>query len=239
MGEAIAWGAFSAGALLVGALVALRWSVPSRAVGLVLGFGAGVLISAVAFELVLESYDRAPDDAWAVALGLAAGALVYYAGSIALDHRTTGLRAGAHANEGGKLVLGALLDGIPESFALGLTLLERGRPSTAFVAAVFLSNLPEGLSATADLRAAGTHSRSIVRLWLLIVAASALAAGLGYALLDGAPNAVFSVIQAFAAGAVLQMLVTTMLPEALEDSGPAVGLVTVLGFTLSFYLSVG
>jgi ZIP family zinc transporter len=234
MGEAFFWGAFTGSALLVGAGIALRWHVARTQVGWLLGFGAGVLFSAVAFDLVLEAYDRAGGETWAVALGLAAGALSYFAGTVALDRRSG---RSVDRGEASKLVLDALLDGIPESFALGVALLEGGAPGVGFVAAVFISNLPEGLSATAGLRDDGRPTAFIVRLWSLIALVSAVAALLGYALLDGAPADVISFIEAYAAGAVLQMLATTTFPNAMRDAGPVVGLFTVLGFTLSFVLS--
>ena len=234
MGEAFFWGAFTGSALLIGAAIALRWQVARHQVGWLLGFGAGVLFSAVAFDLVLEAYKRAGGETWAVALGLAAGALSDFGGNVLLDRRSGRSLDGGDAS---KLVLGALLDGIPESFALGLALLESGAPSAAFVVAVFISNLPEGLSATAGLRDDGRPTWFIVRLWSLITLVSAVSALLGYALLDGAPSDVISFIEAYAAGAVLQMLATTTFPDAMQDAGPVVGLFTVFGFTLSFVLS--
>jgi ZIP family zinc transporter len=234
MAEAFFWGALTGSALLIGAAIALRWRVANSQVGWLLGFGAGVLISAVAFDLVLEAYHRAGGEVWTVALGLAGGALTYFAGSLALD-RQPRFEPGDDAP---KLVLGALLDGIPESFALGLALLESGGPGAAFVTAVFLSNLPEGLASTVGLRDEGHPTRLIVGLWSLIMLVSAFASLLGYALLDGAPGEVVSLIEAYAAGAVLQTIATTMLPDAMRDAGPVVGLFTVLGFMLSFVLSV-
>jgi ZIP family zinc transporter len=236
MAGAFFWGAFTGSALLVGAAIALRWRVRQAQVGWVLGFGAGVLISAVAFDLVLEAYQRTGGETWTVALGLAAGALSYFGGSRALDRRSRSASPGS--DDASKLVMGALLDGIPESFALGLALIESGAPGAGFVAAVFISNLPEGMSWTAGLRDEGRPTRLIVGLWLLIALVSAVSALLGYALLDGAPPEVVSVIEAYAAGAVLQTIATTMLPDAMRDAGDVVGLFTVLGFTLSFVLSV-
>jgi ZIP family zinc transporter len=234
--EAFLWGAFTGSALLVGAAIALRWHVTRAQVGWLLGFGVGVLISAVAFDLVLEAYTRTGGETWTVGLGLAAGALSYFGGNRALDRRGPGTLPGSE--DASRLVLGGLLDGIPESFALGFALIESGAPGAAFVAAVFMSNLPEGMSWTARLREAGRPTRLIVRLWLLITVVSAFAALLGYALLDGAPAEVASVIEAYAAGAILQTIATTMLPEAMRNAGDVVGLFTVLGFALSFVLSV-
>jgi zinc transporter, ZIP family len=237
--EAAWWGFAGGAALIVGAAIALLLPISQRAIGLVLGFGAGVLISAVAFELTIEAFDRGGRDA--TALGLAAGALAFFLGDTWVDNRggEHRMRADERMGEGASLgiVLGAALDGVPESVALGVTLLEGEGVSGAFLAAVFLSNLPEGLGASTGLRMAGRSSRYILRLWLGVAVLSAVAAGLGYAFLDGAPDDVVAWFQAFAAGAILTLLADLMLPEAAEKGGKVVGLLTVLGFALSFFLS--
>ena len=135
------------------------------------------------------------------------------------------------------LVLGALLDGIPESAAIGVSVLGGGEVGIAMVAAVFLSNVPESMSASAGLKRAGRSARQILLLWLVVMLVSGLAAGLGYVLLEGASPAVVAGIQTFAAGAIITMLADTMMPEATEHAGRLVGLVTMLGFALAFLLS--
>ena len=130
-----------------------------------------------------------------------------------------------------------MLDGIPESVAIGVSLVGGGSVGVAVVAAVFLSNVPESLSAATGLRKAGHSPRWIVGLWLGVALISALAAALGYAFLgDASPN-VIGFIQAFAAGAILTMLADTMMPEAFEHGGKVVGLMTCLGFAVAFVLS--
>ena len=136
------------------------------------------------------------------------------------------------------IVLGSLLDGIPESVAIGVSLLGGGAVGVAVVAAVFLSNIPESLSASAGMKAAGRSTRYILLLWVAVTAVSTLSALLGYALLQGVSPSVVATIQAFAAGAILTMLADTMLPEAVEHSGGLVGLATVSGFTAAFLLSM-
>jgi ZIP family zinc transporter len=105
------------------------------------------------------------------------------------------------------------------------------------VAAVFLSNVPESMSASAGLKRAGRSTGQILRLWLLVMVASGLAAGAGFVLLHGASPALVAGIQTFAAGAIITMLADTMMPEATEHAGRLVGLVTMLGFALAFLLS--
>ena len=268
--EAAWWGFVGGAALLVGALLGLYLKVGLRVIGLVMAFGAGVLISAVAFELTEEAYQSA--GATAAALGLAAGSLTFFTGDWLIDrqggHRRKspvhgGVRlpepaadtavgrpgrrrrppgrstaaTGAAASSGLALVLGALLDGIPESAAIGISLIGGGGVGVAMVAAVFLSNIPESMSATTGLKASGRSTGWILGLWALVVAASTVASVLGYALLGGASEETVAFIQTFAAGAILTMLADTMMPEAVEHAGRLVGLLTVLGFAVAFFLS--
>jgi zinc transporter, ZIP family len=239
--EAFAWGTFAAASLLVGAAIALAVRVPPRVIGLVTAFGAGVLISAVAFELADEAYRRG--GANALAFGMAAGALAFFAADVAVERRGGGHRKrsdGRQNREGAAtgLVIGTLMDGIPESAAIGLTLVGGGKIGLPVVAAVFLSNLPEAMSASAGLRK-GHSARWILRLWTLTALVSGLAAAIGYVALDGAPDDLIAGIQAFAGGAILTMLADTMMPEAAAEpgNGPFLGVVTVLGFAAAFLLS--
>jgi ZIP family zinc transporter len=241
--EAAFWGFVGGGALLIGALVGLFVPVPIRIVGMVMGFGVGVLISAVAFELTGAAYDRS--GALPVVLGLSAGALTFYAGDWLIDHRgaekrkdPTGTDAGTGSSAATALVLGALLDGIPESAAIGVSLIGGGSVGIAVVIAVFLSNIPESLSASVGMRRDGRSIGYIMRLWTLVVMASTVAAGLGYGLLGGAGETTLAFTETFAAGAVLTMLADTMVPEAVEHAGAAVGLACVGGFISSFLLSM-
>jgi zinc transporter, ZIP family len=230
--EAALWGLVGGLALVVGALIALlpRRPISDRAVGFVMAFGAGVLISAVAFDLTEEAIELG--SGWVAALGLGAGALVYFAGDKLISR---GDDAGPEDDPKG-IVLGALLDGIPESAAIGLTLIAGGGVSVSFITAVFISNLPESIAASAGLKR--DHSRRwILGLWLAIALASAIAAGLGYELLGGASPDLVGFVKAFAGGAILCMLADTMVPEALRKAGASVGLVTVLGFALAALLS--
>jgi ZIP family zinc transporter len=237
--EAAFWGFVGGVALLVGAGIGLRIGASQRIIALVMAFGSGVLVSALAFELTDEAFQRGGTDA--VALGLAAGALAFFAGDWVVDHRggQDRKRSGGQQSEGsaGGIVVGAMLDGIPESVAIGVSLLEGGGVSVAVVVAVFLSNVPESLSAATGLRRAGHSPRWILGLWLGVAVISALAAGLGYAVLGDASANVIGFIQAFAAGAILTMLADTMMPEAFEGGGRVVGLATVLGFAIAFLLS--
>jgi zinc transporter, ZIP family len=244
--EAAAWGLLGASSLLVGALIGTgRRAVPTRAIGLILGFGAGTLLSAVAFELTEDAYNLGGADA--VALGLAAGGLAYFAGDQAIERRGGEHRMSPHRrrregppqgdDSAAALLLGAVLDGIPESAVIGISLLGGQRVSVAVLAAVFLSNLPEAIGSSAGMRKEGIARRHILLIWLVVVLASGAAAALGYGLLKDASGNTVALIEAFAGGAVLTMLVDVMIPEARTEGGPQVGLATVLGFALAYLLS--
>ncbi|MDQ3850733.1 MAG: ZIP family zinc transporter [Actinomycetota bacterium] len=237
--EATFWGFVGGAALLFGAVLGLRLPIGQRTIALIMAFGAGVLISALAFELTQEAFRRGGTDA--VAIGLAAGAIGFFVADAIVDRRGGEHRKRSGGEQSGgsaaAIVIGALMDGIPESVAIGVTLLSGEGVGLAVVGAVFLSNVPESLSAATGLRKAGHSTRWILGLWLGVTAISAAAAGVGYGLLGGASADVIGFIQAFAAGAILVMLADTMMPEAFEHGGRVVGLLTVLGFALAFVLS--
>jgi zinc transporter, ZIP family len=236
--EATAWGALGASSLLIGALLGSAGWINRRAVGLILGFGAGALISAVSFELTEEAFALGGADA--TAAGLALGALAFFAGDSALHGRGAGDRKLVRDEEdasGTALLVGAVLDGVPESAVIGITLLAGGEVSVAMLAAVFISNLPEGIGGASGMRASGGSRRSILAAWTLVAVVCALSAGAGYALLDGASNELVALIQAFAAGGVLTMLADAMIPDAYRQGGRVTGLRTVFGFALAALLS--
>jgi zinc transporter, ZIP family len=235
--EAGFWGLVAASSLLIGAAIGITVKLRMRELGLLLGFGAGTLISALAFELTEEAFALGGADI--VALGLGAGALTYFVGDRLIDRRGGGtrMRTDQTAAEGTglALLLGAILDGIPECAVLGITVLEAGTVSVPLLAAVFLSNLPEAVSSAAGMR---NHTRrQVLMLWAAVVLVCALAAALGYQLLDGASGDVVGFVQAFAGGAVLMTVADAMLPEAQRLGGKAVGLATVFGFALAYLLS--
>ncbi len=205
---------------------------------IVMAFGVGVLISSVAFELMDEAYKVGGIDA--AAPGLLLGAAVFYLADPEVNRRGGEGRKNAGGRQGGSaaaIAIGALLDGIPESAAIGISLIEGGGVGIALVVAVFLSNVPEGLSSAAGMRRAGRSPAYVLGLWGAVTLASTLAALLGYLFLDGASGNVVAAIQSFAAGAILTMLASTMMPEAYEEGGPVVGIVTTVGFLLAFVLS--
>jgi ZIP family zinc transporter len=227
MGAALGWGALAASSLVAGALlgVARPWS--TRAVGVVLAFGAGALISAVSFDLVEEGANLG--DPGTVAIGLAIGALTYFALDRVVERRSGG--------GGTALALGAFLDGIPEQMVLGIGIAAGAGVSVGLLVAIFVSNLPEAIGSSTDMRAAGRTPSQIRLLWIAVAVVCTLATIAGYALAEGASGNLRAVINGFAAGALLVMLIDSMIPEAAEKSGRVAGLVTVLGFAVAFSLS--
>jgi ZIP family zinc transporter len=235
MGAALAWGTLAAGSLVLGAGLAFARDWPRRAVGGVLAFGAGALISAVSFELVEEGIQVGGAGSTAIGLGL--GALTYYAldGLIARRFETGRGRSGR--SSGPALALGAFLDGVPEQLVLGIGLAAGEGISVGLLVAIFISNLPEAIGSASDMRAAGTGARAILRLWALVAVICVLATAAGYAIADAASPELRAAIDGFAAGALLVMLIDSMIPEAARDGGRAAGLVTVLGFAVAAALS--
>jgi ZIP family zinc transporter len=240
VGEAFLWGLLAGSSLIVGGSVALTGVVRTRLLGLIMAFGAGVLISAVAYELVQEAFTTSKSGT-AVALGLFAGAAVFFLGDSAIDrYGGEGRKSMGGVQASGSyyaIVLGIVLDGIPESMVIGLGLVEGGAVSAAVIAAVFLSNLPEAIAATSGLVTAGWRRGRILGLWVLVALVSALASLAGYAWFDGASDETVAFVLAFAGGAVLTMLADTMMPEAFEHGGKLVGLATTLGFAVAFAIT--
>jgi ZIP family zinc transporter len=205
-----------------------------------MAFGAGVLVSAVAFELVNEAFETSAGNG-GVALGLFAGSAVFFVGDTLIGRLGgSGRKSWSGSQAAGSalaIVLGIVLDGIPESLVLGLTVLEAGAVSAAFLVAVFLSNLPEAIAATTGLAQAGWAKSRIIGLWIIVMTVSSLAALAGYALLDSASPRTIAFVLAFAGGAILTMLADTMMPEGFEHGGKLVGLFTTFGFALAFLIS--
>ena len=236
--EAGLWGLAGASALVIGALIGLAGRVPRPVVALALAFGSGALVSALAFDLTEDAFSQG--GTLPVAAGLAAGALVFFAGNQLLQRRGAarrGSRMKPAEGNGPAIVLGALLDGIPESVVLGSTLLAGTGVGFPFLAAVFFSNVPEGLTAARDLKREGHEPMWIIGLWVGVALVSGLAAALGYGLVSSMGDDAVPLIQAFAAGAILTMLADTMIPEAYADGGDLTGLATVFGFAAAFLLT--
>lgn len=240
MGAALGWGALAASSLVIGALLGLARPWRDRLVGLVLAFGAGALISAVSFDLAAEG--ARVGSGWSVAIGLGTGALTYFIADRLLDARTSVDRRrpteGDDSGDAGTaLALGGLLDGIPEQLVLGIGIASGDGLSIGLMAAIFVSNLPEAIGSATSLRATGHSSAYVIRLWCAIAGLCALASVGGYAVAAELSGEGQAVINGFAAGALLVMLIDSMVPEAARKGGRTAGLVAALGFAVAAGLS--
>jgi ZIP family zinc transporter len=231
------WGGIAAASVLIGYFLAMR-GLSNRSIGIIMGFGVGALISAIAYELVPESMMHG----WFTAFSFLLGAITFFLGDWFVDHQggadRKDIAGGQDSGSGSAIFIGTLLDNVPESIILGMSLALGGAINLSFLAAVFVSNLPEGLAGTVSLETAGRSRRSIFWMWATLVLVSAACAGLGYLIIGWLPQVDGRNAQAFAAGAMLTMIVDAMAPEAFEHGGKLVGLFTVLGFLTAAVLSV-
>lgn len=247
------WGLVSGSALLLGAALGYFARVPQRLIAAIMAFGSGVLISTLSLELMEEAYQKGGFNS--TATGFVGGAAVYTLANWLLARygakhrkRSSDLQkqerasvkqatGNDEADNGMALAVGALLDGIPESIVIGLSMLAGGGVSMVAVVAIFLSNLPEGLSSAAGMKKSGRSASYVLLLWAGIAAISGVASLLGYTLFSGFSDEVVAGTMAVSAGAVLAMIADTMIPEAFEEAHNFTGLITVLGFLVSFFLS--
>jgi len=228
--EAGLWAFLGQASLILGAVLAIRFAVPRRVLGLITGFGAGTLVAAAAFDLSVPAFHESGGRVAGAFIAL--GSVTFYGLDRVVARRAP---AGEHASTG--IALGALLDGVPESVAIAISLIGGATVSAAMFVAVLVSNLPEGMASTPGFVRSGWSAGRVLGLWLAIAAAGAVAAAVGYQVLGSASPAALAAVQAFAAGTILTMLASVMMPTAYDDGGPEVGLVFVLGFALLAFLT--
>jgi zinc transporter, ZIP family len=238
------WGLLAGSALLIGASVGYSARVPQRVIAAIMAFGGGVLISALSFDLMDEAYKRGGFDS--TAAGFIGGAAIYTAANWLLARqgakhrkRSGDQQPSEEDNSGSGLAIavGALLDGVPESIVIGVSMIGGGAVSWVAVVAIFLSNIPEGLSSSAGMKKAKRPARYVFGVWAGIAVISGVAALVGYAVFSHFSGEVIAATTAVAAGAILAMLADTMMPEAFAEAHDLAGIITVAGFLAAFILT--
>lgn len=241
MWNAFFWGMIATSSLVIGGIAGSWLKIGKRTLGAILAFGAGVLISAVAYDLIFEAMRLARGSGFP-AVGLLAGTLTYFfsdklIGKMgAKDRKSIGVSHDASLAV--PIVLATILDGIPESMVIGLGFLDGDKVSLSMLVAVFISNLPEAIAGTSGMKAGGWKRMRILMIWLIIAVICAAASLAGYTLFGSASDYWLAFIKAFAGGAILVMLANTMIPEAYEHTGKLAGLFTVLGFSVSLLVAL-
>ena len=233
--NAFLWGLLATSSLVLGGLISSNFDLGKKTIGIVMGFGAGTLISAISYELIFDAVKIARGTGFP-AYGFFAGAFTFYFSDkliAKIGTKSSPNNGLQHSQLIVPMVLAIILDGIPESIVIGLGLFEGGTISVAMLAAVFISNLPEAIAGSSGMKSDGWSKRKITLLWLFIVLVCSLATVAGFSLFTNTTEKWLSFIQAFAGGAILMMLANSMIPEAYEHGGKHAGLATVLGFFLS------
>ena len=240
MWNALFWGTFAASATMFGAILALKIAIPKRIIGYIMALGTGALIGATAYELLEGSLEISGFKE--VAIGFLGGALTFTILDYLISHKGGQQRKGTDRNEedgktsGMGIFIGSVMDTIPETAMIGMSLIGGGKVSLALVVSVFISNFPEGLSSTVGLRKSGFSQKKILVMWALVVFSSALSALAGATLLDNASDSIKAIVSCFAGGAIIAMVASTMMPEAYKEGGPTVGFVTSIGVFIALWL---
>jgi zinc transporter, ZIP family len=237
--QAAFWGGVAGSAVLLGCFTGLAFPIPKKWTAWIMAFGTGILIGAVSFELLVEAVEQSNLKVTAIGFILGSGIFTIINSILSKkgghERKMSGVKKAKGA--GMAIFFGTLLDAIPESVLIGASLIEQSKVSWLLVIAIFLSNFPEGLSSSIGLLKEGFSKKKIISMWISVFIISAIAALLGFILLDGASVSSLSLIGAFAGGAIMSMVASTMLPEAHEDAGAAVGLITSLGLLSSLVLT--
>jgi len=224
--EAFGLGLLAQSSLLLAGLLVCWVAVPRRLVGALAGFGAGALIAAVSFDLIAEADAL---DSWELALWMLIGAGIFLGGDYIVEQRFGSEGTGGSMG----IVVGSVVDGVPESIIFGIQVATGSPISASFLAAVFVSNVPQAMAPSADLAASGWSARQLGQLWLLVVVACGVAAALGFLAADAMGDVNGDRMAALAAGGLLAMLTNSLMPFAFERAGAIAGVATVVGFCVS------
>jgi len=244
--DSLIWGFIASIPLLIGSIVALFVNLPKSIIASIMAFGSGVLIAALAFSLIEESFNLAQSILPVIA-GFIGGGLSYTLANYFLNKKTLGnirKRKRSHGEDAGgsknasglALLVGSVMDNIPENMALGISLVTGGTVNIVLIAAIFISNFPEGLASTVGMKTNGKSSKQIIVLWSIAVFISTISAVIGFKILSNTTPFIISIAISFAAGAILVMLAESMIPEAYEEGGIKIGIATMMGFVIAFVL---
>jgi zinc transporter, ZIP family len=227
--------------LILGVILGTTFKIRQKIIAAIMAFGSGVLICALTFGLMEEAFKHGGFDA--VIIGFLLGGVVFISGDVLIhriggrNHKRKAHHPSTKKTKGQAIVLGSLLDGIPESIALGVALLSKNGIGLLMLVAIFLSNLPESLSSIDDLRREGLTSKRIYLTWSIVSICVASSVLLSFLFLEKLDLNSLGIIESFASGAILAMLADSMMPEAYEDGGFLIGFLTMLGFLTAFILS--
>ncbi len=224
--DAFALGTLAQSSLLIAGLLVCWITIPTRIVGILAGFGAGALLAAVSFDLVAEAQQLTPPE---FALWMMIGVAIFLVGDAVVDRKF------GTAGVGGAMgiVVGSVVDGVPESAIFGIQIGTGFPISASFLAAVFISNIPQAIAPSADLRASGWSARRLGTLWTMVVLSCGVAALLGYLATEASSAAMGDRAAALAAGGLLAMLTNSLMPFAFERGKALAGAATALGFCIS------
>ncbi|WP_078543078.1 ZIP family metal transporter [Litchfieldia alkalitelluris] len=239
MWNAFLWGSVAGSALFAGALIGLFFNIKKRWIAAIMAFGTGVLIGAASFELLEDAIQEG--GILPTSFGFLLGALLFTVVDLLISNKGGKERKRSGENPRGHsglaIFIGTLFDAIPESIIIGLSILENHTVSLLLVIAIFISNFPEGLSSSVGLKKDGYSKKKILFLWLFALVLSGMSSLAGYTLFKDGSSIIIAGIGSFAAGGVIAMVSSTMLPEAFEEGGPVVGFITALGLLFSLILS--
>jgi zinc transporter, ZIP family len=241
------WGFIASIPLLIGSIIASIVNLPKQVIAIIMAFGSGVLVAALAFSLIEEAFSLS-ESITSVIIGFVLGGLSYTLANYILNRKSRGStrhRKKSHGENagGGKdasglaLLVGSVMDNIPENMALGISLVTGGAVNIVLIAAIFLSNFPEGLSSAQGMKSNGRSKKYIVSLWSIAVVIGTISSVIGFTFLSNTAPSTISIAISFAAGAILVMLAESMIPEAHAEGGSSrIGIATMAGFAIAFIL---
>jgi len=241
IGTVLLYASLTGFSLILGVIIGTTLKISQKVIAAIMAFGSGLLICALTLGLMEEAFKHGGLDA--IIIGFLLGGLVFISGDVLIhkiggrNHKRKAHYKSTKETNGKAIVLGSLLDGVPESMALGVALLGNNGIGLLMLVAIFLSNVPESLSSIDDLQREGLSKKRIYLLWSIVSVCVASSVVLSFLFLEKLGLNALGIIESFASGAILTMLADSMMPEAYEDGGFLIGFLTMLGFLTAFILS--